>query len=340
MKAIILCAGYGERLKPLTNILPKPLFPVVGYPLLGHIIYYLKQFGVNEIGVNTHWLAEKIKEYLGDGGEFGIKFHISHEPQILGIGGGIGAMRDFLNEDIFIVHNGDVLSNINLIPAIEYHKKNKALTTLILHNYPQFNNISMVSNNIVDIGERVQELKSSRVKEFKSLRVQELKSSRVKEFKSLRVQELKVAYTGIAIMSKKTLDFLPYKELCSIVDVWIELIKTHPGSLKGYIVGQPQGLPLHYWAEIGSIRGYLNLHHNILIDRLISNSPVSNICMGKNSTLSKLTSIIGFASIGNNCVIEDKVVLENCIVWDNTIVKSGTSAKNAVFYPSGFLNAE
>lgn len=306
MKAVVLCAGYGERLKPLTDILPKPLFPVLGHPLLEHIICYLKQFGVNEICVNTHWLAEKIIEYLGDGKKFGVKFHISYEPEILGIGGGIGTMRDFLTDDMFIVHNGDILSNIDIRSAIDFHIKERALCTLILHNYPAFNNVSVVSNNIVDIGDRVQ------------------------GFKGARVQEL--AYTGIVIMSNEILNFLPYNKPCSIVDVWVELIKSQPGNLKGYIS------KLHYWTDIGSIARYLELHRAMLIDRvgLMIDLPSGSIYIGKNTTISDSTKITGFASIGKNCIIEEDVSLENCVVWDNTIVKKGTKAKNIVLCKEDF----
>lgn len=329
MKAVVLCAGYGERIKPLTNVLPKPLFPILGRPILGHIIYYLRQFGINEIGVNTHWKAEKIIEYLGDG-----SVYISYEPFILGIGGGIGTMREFLTDDIFIVHNGDILSNIDIRPAIDFHINEGAICTIILHDYPVFNNVSVrllrewtSFVEIVDINDKIQGFKDSKVQKTKD-KTQDTKR---------RTQNAKLAYTGIAIMSKEMINFLPYKEPCSIIDVWVELIKSH--SLKGYILSQPLGSAptKYYWSDIGSVDGYLDVHRAILIDHipLVSEIPSDNVYIGENSTISKLTKIDGFASIGNNCIIEANVSLENCVVWDNTIVRNGTRAKNCIVYPNG-----
>jgi mannose-1-phosphate guanylyltransferase/phosphomannomutase len=302
MKAIILCAGYGERVRPLSNVLPKPLFPIVGRPIIENIIYYLRKEKIKEIGINTHWLGEKINIYLE---KMNIKVYISHEPEILGTGGGIGRMRDFLQDDTFIVHNGDVLSNIDIKKAIEFHNQEAPLATLILHNYPKYNVVSLTSNNeIVDFGGK------------------------------LGKDAPKLAFTGITIMDKKMLNFLPYKKKCSIIDIYIELIKSHPGSLKGFVSQS------HYWIDIGSQKSYLDVHQAILIEKvplLLKRGgeffiPPKNIYIGKNSFLSPYAKVSGFLAIGDNCVIEKDTSLRDCIVWDNIVVKKGVKADNAIFY--------
>ncbi len=310
MKAVILCAGYGERLRPLTNILPKPLFPILEHPLLDNIIYHLKKFGVNEICINTHWLAEKVAHHLEDGSGFGVKAHISYEPHILGIGGGIGTMRDFLkDEELFIVHNGDILTNFDLKPALDFHRKEHSLVTLILHNYKVFNNVTVSGNEIIDIGDQLYvgtELKPAFVK---------------------------LAFTGVAIMDPNILNFLPYKKPCSINQIYIELIKSHQESLKGYVSKS------HYWKDIGTLGSYLDAHRDILVegisplsvgDRHACPLPRGSIYIGNSSIVSPLAKLTGFVSIGRNCVIEQEVELENCIVWDNVIVHKGKIVKNEV----------
>lgn len=198
MKAVILCAGYGERLKPFTNFLPKPLFPILGRPLIDNIIARLKQLGINEICINIHHLADKLAKYLSQYTD-GIKIHIFYEPSILGIAGGIGNMREHLTET-FIVYNGDVLTNIELKPAIEFHKREKPIITMILHNYKNLNKVAMSDdNNISSIGDDAPD---------------------------------KLAFTGISIMSPEVFDFLPYKKYGDIHNVYTKLI---PGKLKGYI---------------------------------------------------------------------------------------------------------
>jgi NDP-sugar pyrophosphorylase family protein len=300
MQAAILCAGYGERLRPLTNVLPKPLIPILGQPLVGHIIKYLKQFGVDEIAVNTHWLAEKVHEYLGDGSEFGVEARISHEPEILGVGGGLGTMRDLIAEDVFIVHNGDILSNIDLKPAIKAHAEKKPLVTLILHDYPEFNTVEVVQNAIVGL-------------------------RKAESSHSAKGTE-RLAYTGIAIMSKEMLGFLPYRKPCSIVDVWLELIRKDPGSVQGHVSRD------HHWSDIGQVVRYLDLHREVLVDRapLVSDIPVGSVYVGEDSTISSSARINGWSSIGRNCVIEDDCVIENCVIWDGVRIEKGRELKNAV----------
>ena len=313
MKAVILCAGHGNRLKPLTNILPKPLFPILGHPLLNNIISYLKKFGVNEICINTHWLAEKITHHIGDGSKFGVKTHILYEPKILGVGGGIGSMRDFLqDEKLFIIHNSDILTNLDLKPAIDFHRKKHSIVTLILHDYKIFNNITISANcKILDI------------------------NNTLNIGTDLNPASTKLAFTGVAIMSPEIFNFLSYKKPMSIIDAYIELIKSQPGSLSGYIS------KTHYWKDIGILENYLGAHHDILVEQINALSvgnkhacslPNGNIYIGKNSTVSPFANLTGFVSIGKNCVIEEEAQLENCIVWDNVIVHKGEIAKNKVLY--------
>ncbi len=317
MKAVILCAGCGERLRPLTNVLPKPLFPILGQPLLENIIYHLKKFGVNEICINTHWLADKIAHYIEDSSNFGVKAHISYEPQILGVAGGIGTMRDFLkDEELFIVHNGDILTNLDPKPAIDFHRKEHPLVTLILHNYKTFNNVIVSGNEILDIGNQLYTRKA------------------------LGPFSTNLAFTGVSIMDPDIFDFLPYKKPCPINQIYIELIKSHPGSLKGYVSDLfpiYRNREAHYWKDIGTLESYLDVHRDILVKRInvLSSQFIGtrgNIYISNNSTVSPLTKLAGFVSVGENCIIEEGVELENCILWDNVIVRKGEKTKNKVFY--------
>ncbi|MBU2576897.1 MAG: nucleotidyltransferase family protein [Nanoarchaeota archaeon] len=131
MKAVLLSAGFGERLRPLTNNLPKVLVPVNNKPCLQYNIENLKEQGINEFLINTHYLPERIKEYFGDGSMFGVQIKYSYEPKILGTS---GALNNFKNEltETFIVIYGDAISNINLKEALLIHKKNNAEATIIL----------------------------------------------------------------------------------------------------------------------------------------------------------------------------------------------------------------
>ena len=110
MNAMILAAGRGERMRPLTDQCPKPLLPVNGKPLIVYHIEALKRAGIDDIVINISWLAQSIIDALGDGSQFGVRIHYSHEPQALETAGGIVQALNWL-EDEFIVVNGDVFSD-------------------------------------------------------------------------------------------------------------------------------------------------------------------------------------------------------------------------------------
>src|ERR1041385_8771472 len=127
MKGMIMAAGYGERLWPLTADRTKPAIPVLGKPLVGYVAEYLAQFGIQDVVVNLHHRPESVKRALGDGRQFGVKLEYVHEPVILGTSGAMDNARDLLEGDTFIVINGKIITDIDLNAAINEHKRQAAL---------------------------------------------------------------------------------------------------------------------------------------------------------------------------------------------------------------------
>ena len=114
MKALILAAGLGERMRPLTNTTPKPLLRVGGKPLIAWHIEKLAAMGVRDIVVNTSWLAERFPEVLGDGAHWGVRLHYSYEgPTPLETGGGMWHARTLLGEAPFLAANGDIWTDVD-----------------------------------------------------------------------------------------------------------------------------------------------------------------------------------------------------------------------------------
>ncbi len=127
---MILAAGFGTRLKPLTDSVPKPLVKVNGTPMIEIVIRRLVDFGIKEIVINTHYFAEQIESYFKEN-DFGVKITLSYEKEILGTGGGIKNAEKFLkSEDAFIVHNVDVHSDIDFRKMAEFHFRESAFATL------------------------------------------------------------------------------------------------------------------------------------------------------------------------------------------------------------------
>jgi NDP-sugar pyrophosphorylase family protein len=132
MRAMILAAGYGTRLWPLTIDRAKPAIPFMGRPLVGYVAEYLARYGFREIVVNLHHRPESVRASLGDGTRFGVRFHYVSEPTILGTGGALDNARALLGGDTFVVVNGKIATDINLDAALETHRRTRALATLIL----------------------------------------------------------------------------------------------------------------------------------------------------------------------------------------------------------------
>lgn len=134
MKAMIFAAGMGTRLKPLTDEVPKALIPLNGKPMLEHIILKLKAAGFDRIIINVHHFGQQIIDFLSANNNFGIKIQISDERDyLLDTGGGIKKAAGFLQgKEPFLVHNVDIISNVDVKAIYDYHLANKPLATLLV----------------------------------------------------------------------------------------------------------------------------------------------------------------------------------------------------------------
>ena len=119
MQAVVLAGGFGKRLAPLTSEVPKPLLPVGGRPILVRQIEWLRGFGVRDVVLAVGYLKHKIFEALGDGRKLGVRIFYSVEEEPLGTGGAIKNAEPFITDDVFIVLNGDVLTNLSLDKLVE-----------------------------------------------------------------------------------------------------------------------------------------------------------------------------------------------------------------------------
>lgn len=217
-KAIILGAGLGTRLLPLTENTPKPLLPIAGKPCINYIIEHLKRFGINNIAINTHHASEKIQNTLKDGSPLGVKIFYSHEENLLGSAGAIKRIENFFNKETFILYNGDVLCNCDIQKAIDFHKKSGNIVTLILidDNYCRDIEINE-KNEIINIK----------------------KSDNDNVF----------TYSGIQIIEPEIFRHIPKDGASSIISIYTELIKKGI-KINGFLSDDC------YWRDIGTIESY------------------------------------------------------------------------------------
>ena len=133
LTTVIMAGGYGTRLRPLTKRLPKPMLPVGQQPLLERIIKQLRQAGIRQLNISTHYKAEKITKHFGNGNAFGVDLHYITEDRPLGTAGALSLM-DPAKKPVLVI-NGDILTNLNLHALLDFHREHKAEMTVAVQKY-------------------------------------------------------------------------------------------------------------------------------------------------------------------------------------------------------------
>jgi NDP-sugar pyrophosphorylase family protein len=216
MKAMILAAGLGTRLKPLTDNIPKALIRVKNRPLIACVIDRLKQFGVTEIIINVHHFGEKIIEYIRQEKNFKIRIEVSIEPTLLDTGGGLKKAGWFFDDDKpFILHNVDVLSDINLTRMIEHHRNNDAIATLAVRSRDTTRYLLFDENDLL-VGWK----SDKKEKLIESIRT-------ISHVNSL-------SFMGVHVLSPRIFSKFYAKEKFSIIDAYINLAEKneHIGAFR------------------------------------------------------------------------------------------------------------
>ena len=154
-RAMVLAAGRGTRLAPLTETVPKPLVPVAGRPFLEHILEFLRAGGITDVVVNLHHLGHRIEQHLGDGTRFGVRVRYSWENPILDTGGGIKRAEPLLAGEPFVVVNGDSLLEVRLQEVLEHHRARGGLATMALRPNPDAARYGVIEIDAADRVRRV-----------------------------------------------------------------------------------------------------------------------------------------------------------------------------------------
>lgn len=235
MKAMIFAAGLGTRLRPLTNDKPKALVEVNGKPLLEIVILQLKKYGFTDIVVNVHYFAKQIIRFLEAKNNFDIHIQISDESDLLlETGGGLQKAKSLLtaNNQPFLVHNVDILSDINLTELYQNHLNNKSLATLVVRNRRTSRYL------LFDQANRLCGWKNVKTGEIRMVR-----DSAV----SLKLKAL--AFSGIHIISPRIFDYMPSEESAfSIIETYLQVAKkeklmAYPSDDSRWLdVGKPESL--------------------------------------------------------------------------------------------------
>ena len=247
---MILAAGLGTRLLPLTEKRPKPLFPILDRPLIDILIRTLGRAGCEAIVINTHHLADMIDQFVKDQ-NYDIPVVTRYEPTILGTGGAVRNVEDFWNDEPFLVINGDILTDVDLVGVYRFHLNHKHPVTLVLHDFPQFNHVWVAENNdVIGFGHREPCPPKTAKHRQGILEGEDAERSASNGMtQGPEADYRKLAFTGIQVVDPSVLRFIPKGTCYSIIDAYCKMIGEEIG-IKGFIAQN------HYWHDIGTISGY------------------------------------------------------------------------------------
>ncbi len=166
MKALVLAAGMGERLRPLSLETPKPMLPIGGRPLIHYPLAMLKRAGITDVAINVHHLASKVQDGLGDGSQLGLHITYAPEPVLLGTGGPLNGLRNYLDGDTFVIANSDGILDLDLAAMIAAHRDRAALATIALFRPANLDYYSLIEIDAADRIRRMRLLKRRAPLEF------------------------------------------------------------------------------------------------------------------------------------------------------------------------------
>jgi len=306
MKAMILAAGFGKRLQPITQKIPKPLFPVMNQPILEHTLRTLQSHGFSETIANVYHLSSAITDH------FGTKIQYSIEDEILGTAGGIKKAEDFLKGEPFLVINGDILTSIDLTEVVNFHKSKNALITLVVRQDPNPEKYSPIE---ID--------NDNRIVRFPKTNLPDLTSN-----------TKRVMFTGAQIIDPSVLDRIPPNIFCETTKDIYPKIMEEQLPVYGY-------LHKGYWNDIGNREDYLKAHCDILDGRhSLERPPSENVSadlqitqpvhIGKNCQISSKAKVGPYVVLGDDCVVEDYAEVKNSVCWNGSQISEKSKVSGSV----------
>ncbi len=228
---MVLAAGYGTRLRPLTDEIPKPLIPVANESLLSLVLRHLFRWEPERVVVNGHHRSQQLHDFLQSSPR-AENLSFIHEKNILGTGGGIRNAVSQLDGEFFMTINSDVLTDLPLDLTMDFHRQQDVLATMVFHDYPRFNSVQVKGQRVVSFNQKYTSSEKTQL----------------------------LAYTGIQVCSPWLLDILRGTTgFLSIIDLYEQLLREEREQIAAYIMPAGQ----YYWRDLGSISDYLAIHQDL-----------------------------------------------------------------------------
>src|ERR1041384_6275765 len=290
MRAIILSAGYGTRLWPLTEDRTKPALPILGKPLVGYVAEYIASYGFDDIVVNLHHRPESGRTALGDGSKFGVKLHYVEEPVILGTSGALDNTREFFENETFLAINGKIITDIDLNAALETHQNTNALATLVL-------------------------LRNRKRERFSVVHVEQ---GRITGFGGMPEGngDEPLMFTGIQLLEPRIFDYIPRGVFShSTTDVYPQAI-ANGETIAAHVAHGT-------WRELSTLRRYVDISVEMLTET------DDKYPAGHNCDIAS-TAQVSDSVLWDNVIVGSNAYVRNCVLGDNVRISPGCSFRNAV----------
>jgi mannose-1-phosphate guanylyltransferase len=343
MKAMILAAGRGTRVRPITNDIPKPMIPLIQKPVLESILEHLKNNGINEIIINTSYLSTQIEQYFGNGSRFGVQIAYSFEgekldnelvPKAIGSAGGMKKIQDETGffDDTFLVLCADALIDLDIQKVLEVHKQKKSIATIALKNVSKKD---VSKYGIVKLNDQ------DKILSFQ-------------EKPDIKKAVSTLANTGIYIFEPEIFDFIPSNVEYDIGgDLLPDIVSK---ELNVYGANIP-----YEWIDIGNVNDFydatckilkgdiqnykifaneiedgifLGLNVKVNLDKVNIIPPVF---IGSSTKIDDGATIIGPSMIGSNCHIKSEVILKETIIDDYKKINFPASISKKIVFSNSII---
>ena len=300
MRAMILSAGYGTRLWPLTEDRTKPAIPILGKPLVGYVAEYLARYGWRDILVNLHHRPDSVRKALGDGSQFGVKLQYIDEPVILGTSGALDNARSYFDSETFLVINGKLICDLDLDAALARHRESEAIATLVLLPNTKYERFTVV------------ETANGFLKGFAGM------PGPVSD-----EQEPPLMFTGIQILEPRIFEYIPRGVFShTTTDVYPQAIL------------QGERVAVHIasgtWYELSTLQRYLDISLALLAARN------EKVTIGARCAIAGAAEVSD-AVLWDDVVVEAGAQVRRAVLADGVCIRSGEVIENAIVVRSSLI---
>ena len=299
---MVLAAGLGTRLKPLTFELPKPMVPVLHRPVMAHIVRLLERQGFDELIANVHWFPDAITGYFGD------RLEYRHEPELLGTAGGVRGARDFFGDELVVVISGDALTDLDLRALVERHRGTRGIATLTVKRVADTGEYGVVIHD-----------EDGRIQGFQE-----------KPEPAEALSDL--ANCGIYCFSPEIFDYFPAEDPVDWAQDVFPVLLDHDVPFHVHEIDS-------YWNDVGSLaelrQGTWDALEGQLAVEISGEAAREGLRVGERTTLpDDLELVTPPAWIGEDCELGDGVRLMGpVVVGDRCSLGAGASLRDAILLP-------